>query len=138
MTDRISRANRSRIMSRIRGKDTKPEMRIRRLVHSLGYRFRLHRRDLPGTPDLVFPGRRKVIFVHGCFWHQHDCPRGSCPSSNRRFWKAKLRKNVERDNENISSLTAAGWSVLVIWECETKSLTALTARITSFLEQPRL
>ena len=138
MTDRISRENRSRIMSRIKGRDTKPEIRIRRLVHGLGYRYRLYRRDLPGTPDLVFPGRRKIIFVHGCFWHQHDCPRGSRPSSNKRFWKAKLRKNVERDNKNISALIAAGWSILIIWECEIKSLTALSARITSFLEQPRL
>ena len=138
MIDRISSANRSRIMSRIRGKNTKPEIRVRHLVHSLGYRYRLHRRDLPGTPDLVFPGRRKVIFVHGCFWHQHDCPRGSRPSSNKRFWNAKLKQNVERDNKNISDLIAAGWSVLVVWECETKSQTALSSRITSFLEQQRL
>lgn len=136
MIDRISRTIRSRIMSRIRGKDTKPEMLVRRLLHGLGYRYRLYRRDLPGTPDLVFPGRRKIIFVHGCFWHQHDCPRGSRPSSNKQFWNAKLKHNVERDNKNISDLVAAGWSVLVIWECETKSLNALSARITSFLEHP--
>ena len=135
MTDRISRIVRSRIMSRVRSKDTKPEMRVRHLAHGLGYRYRLHRRDLPGTPDLVFPGRRKAIFVHGCFWHQHDCSRGSRPSSNKQFWNAKLRQNVERDNRNISELFAAGWSVLVIWECETKSLTTLSTRITRFLDR---
>ena len=121
-------------MGRVGARDTKPEMRVRKLVHRLGYRFRLHRRDLPGTPDLVFPGRRKVIFVHGCFWHQHRCPRGSQPASNTEFWETKLRKNVERDRKNIAELAAAGWSVLVVWECETKSPASLAKRIISFLE----
>ena len=125
-------------MSRVKNKDTKPEMLVRSLVHGLGYRYRLHKRDLPGTPDLVFSRRRKAIFVHGCFWHQHDCPRGSRPSSNKQFWNAKLRKNVERDNKNISELLAAGWSVMVVWECETKSLTTLSTRITKFLDQKKV
>jgi len=121
-------------MARIRGRNTKPEMRVRRLVHGLGYRYRLHKRDLPGTPDLVFAARRKAIFVHGCFWHQHQCPRGSQPTSNTAFWKTKLRQNVERDRKNIAELAAAGWSVLVVWECETKSTASLAKRITRFLE----
>lgn len=123
-------------MGRVRSKDTKPEMLVRRLVHGLGYRYRLHRRDLPGTPDLVFPSRRKAVFVHGCFWHQHDCPRGSRPSSNKAFWNAKLRRNVENDRRNLAALADAGWSVLVIWECETTPLDTLRARIKSFLEHP--
>lgn len=121
-------------MGRVGARDTKPEMRVRKLVHRLGYRFRLHRRDLPGTPDLVFPSRSKVIFVHGCFWHQHQCPRGSQPASNTEFWEAKLRKNVERDRKNIGELTAAGWSVLVVWECETKSSASLAKLLIGFLE----
>ena len=133
MIDRVSSEVRSRNMARIRPKDSQPEMRVRRLVFSLGYRYRLHRRDLPGTPDIVFPELRKVIFVHGCFWHQHDCPRGSRPASNTDFWNAKLSRNVERDRENISALTAGGWSILVIWECETKSLDLLALRIEDFL-----
>lgn len=109
-------------------------MRVRQLAHRLGYRFRLHRRDLPGTPDLVFPGRRKAIFVNGCFWHQHNCPRGTRPASNTDFWEDKLSKNVERDRKNIAALTSAGWSVLVVWECETKSLPTLSERLAGFLE----
>ena len=120
-------------MGRVHAKDTKPELLVRRLVHSMGYRFRLHRRDLPGTPDLVFPGRLKVIFVHGCFWHQHDCPRGARPVSNVSFWNSKLDANVERDKKNIARLRSLGWSVLIIWECETKCLESLSARIGRFL-----
>ena len=120
-------------MARIRGKDSQPEMRVRRLVFSLGYRFRLHQRDLPGAPDLVFRGRRKAIFVHGCFWHQHDCPRGSRPTSNTEFWNNKLDRNIERDRKNIAALTEAGWSTLVVWECEIKALDSLALRITDFL-----
>lgn len=134
MIDHISTDARSRNMRLVRDRDTKPEMRVRRLAHRLGYRFRLHRRDLPGTPDLVFPGRRKAIFVHGCFWHQHNCARGTRPASNTEFWEAKLSKNVERDRKNIAALTSAGWSVLVVWECEMKSLSSLAKRIAGFLE----
>ena len=133
MVDRVSPAARSRNMARIRGKDSQPEMRVRRMVFSLGYRYRLHKRELPGTPDLVFSGRRKVILVHGCFWHQHDCNRGSRPASNTEFWNNKLDQNIERDRKNVASLSAAGWSTLVIWECETKSPESLALRITEFL-----
>ena len=134
MIDRVSTDARSRNMRLVRGRDTTPEMLVRRQAHRLGYRFRLHRRDLPGTPDLVFPGRRKAVFVNGCFWHQHDCPRGARPASNTEFWEAKLSKNVERDRKNIAALTSAGWSVLVVWECETKSIPLLSERLAGFLK----
>ena len=133
MADRISSVLRSRNMSRVRGKDTAPEMLVRRLVHAMGYRYRLHRRDLPGTPDLVFSSLRKVIFVHGCFWHQHDCKRGKRPSSNVRFWNEKLDGNVRRDETNILALEQEDWSILVVWECETKELDLLSQRIEAFL-----
>ena len=102
MVDSVSKERRSEIMSRIRAKDTKPEMAVRRLVHGMGYRYRLHRRDLPGTPDLVFSPRRKVVFVHGCFWHQHDdpnCRKATLPGSNKEYWHPKLKRNAERDKE---------------------------------------
>lgn len=134
MTDSLSPALRSRNMSRVRGKDTASEMLVRRLVHRMGFRYRLHRRDLPGTPDLVFSSRRKVIFVHGCFWHQHNCKRGKRPSSNVEFWNAKLDGNSRRDKTNILSLQKNNWSVLVVWECETKQLDVLSRRIQRFLD----
>ena len=131
--DHLSVSGRRRLMSRIGAKDTAPEMIVRRLVHRMGYRYRLHRRDLPGTPDLVFFGLRKVIFVHGCFWHQHDCGRGTRPSSNQGFWKRKLEANMRRDRANLSALEENGWSVLVVWECETKALGHLSQQIKRFL-----
>ena len=134
MADRISRVIRSRIMGRVKGRDTKPEMQLRRLVHGLGYRYRLHIRELPGTPDIVFRNRKKAIFVHGCFWHQHSCPRGTRPKSNKKFWNAKLDKNIRRDAENISNLVDQGWAVLVVWECETKNIGQLRSRIQEFLQ----
>ena len=102
MIDHFTPAVRSRVMSRVRSKDSKPELVVRRLVHRMGFRYRLHRRDLPGSPDLVFARSKKVIFVHGCFWHQHDCARGTRPSSNREFWNAKLDANIQRDQRNSS------------------------------------
>ena len=121
-------------MARVKGKDTRPEMKVRRLAHAMGYRFRLHRKDLPGSPDLVFPGRKKVIFVHGCFWHGHDCARGSRqPKQNADYWRGKIARNVERDAEARSALQAEGWTVLVLWECELKEVDALAARLTAFL-----
>ena len=132
--DHISSELRRHIMSRIRGRDTKPEMLVRRLVYGLGCRYRLHRRDLPGTPDLVFHGRKKVIFVHGCFWHQHNCSRGARPTSNKEFWNAKLDKNVRRDMEHMSLLKDRGWSALIVWECETKNPEVLDGRIKNFLK----
>ncbi|MBD3785751.1 MAG: DNA mismatch endonuclease Vsr [Sphingomonadales bacterium] len=136
MADKISPERRSENMRRIRSRDMKPEMAVRRMVHGMGYRYRLHRRDLPGKPDLVFGPRRAVIFVHGCFWHQHDCRDGHSPKSNTGYWGEKLRRNVERDAEARARLEADGWRVLVIWECEAHELGALSARLVAFLGPP--
>ena len=125
-------------MANIRSKGMKPELIVRRLTHSMGYRYRLHRKDLPGKPDLVFPARRKVIFVHGCFWHQHAdpaCKIARRPKSNLDYWLPKLQRNVERDAEHRDRLSALGWQVLVIWECEVKIAAGLPERIEEFLEQ---
>ena len=119
--DIVDQATRSRMMAGIRGRDTKPEMIVRRAVHALGYRFRLHRRDLPGTPDLVFPRHRMVVFVHGCFWHRHeDCRFCTTPASNADFWTGKFLRNVERDRRVQDELASLGWRVAVVWECQTK------------------
>jgi DNA mismatch endonuclease (patch repair protein) len=132
--DKVTPAERSRIMSRVRSEDTGPEMVVRKLVHRLGYRFRLHDRKLPGQPDLVFRVRRKVIHVHGCFWHQHACARGNRqPSSRRTYWDAKLARNKARDAANAEKLAAMGWQSLVIWECELGDTEALTRRVEKFL-----
>ena len=128
------RAQRRRNMQRIRSKDTQPEMRVRRLVHSLGFRYRLHARELPGRPDLVFRTRRKAIFVHGCYWHVHDCALGRVtPATNAEFWRAKRQGNVDRDIRNLAALRDTGWETLVIWECETKDAGALRKRVAGFL-----
>lgn len=123
-------------MSRIRSKDTAPEMMVRRLVHSLGYRYRLHRNDLPGKPDLVFPGRRCIVFVNGCFWHGHGCALSSRPKSNEAFWLHKISRTMERDRSHEEALTAAGWRVGIVWECETRTsdLVPLAARLQAFLD----
>lgn len=121
-------------MSRIRSQDMAPEMYVRRLVYGLGYRYRLHRKDLPGKPDLVFPGRRKVIFVHGCFWHQHaGCKGGHIPKSNQDYWIPKLERNKARDKKVKEELRSKGWDVLVIWECELKEHDSVVERIKKFL-----
>jgi DNA mismatch endonuclease, patch repair protein len=121
-------------MRRIRSVDTQPELRVRSLVHSMGFRFRLHRRDLPGTPDLVFPRFRKVILVHGCFWHQHfGCTRAFTPKTHGDYWLPKLRHNREKDEAAAAALAALGWDVLVIWECETTHAQVLVARLHAFL-----
>jgi DNA mismatch endonuclease (patch repair protein) len=134
--DKLTPARRSENMRRIRSKDMKPEMLVRRLVHGLGYRYRLHRKDLPGKPDLVFAPQRKVIFVHGCFWHQHPgCREGKMPSSNTGYWGPKLRRNVERDAMNLAGLEVNGWRTLVVWECETKNADALQTRLVRFLKK---
>ena len=133
-TDVFSPQERARVMRAVKGKDTKPEMTVRRLAHALGYRFRLHRKDLPGKPDLVFPGRNKVIFVHGCFWHGHNCARGSRqPKQNADYWRAKIGRNVERDAASLQALKAQGWQALVIWECEMKDRATLADRLKAFL-----
>ncbi len=133
MADRLTPERRSANMARIRAKDTKPEMIVRRMVHRLGARYRLHRKDLPGKPDLVFGPRRKVIFVHGCFWHLHSCRDGRIPASRRDYWEPKLTRNVERDAAACAALEAAGWQVLVIWECEIRDCQILEQRLRSFL-----
>lgn len=119
--DRISRETRSRIMASVKSKNTKLELRIRSTAHRLGFRFRLHRSDLPGKPDLVFPSRRIALFVHGCFWHGHDCPHGRrMPVANAEYWQRKIHGNVERDAKVLAELVALGWKPVVIWECQIK------------------
>jgi DNA mismatch endonuclease Vsr len=129
-------AARRRNMAAIRGRDTKPERRVRRLLHALGYRFRLQRRDLPGRPDIVFPGRQKAIFVHGCFWHRHGCRNSVLPKARAIWWAAKLERNVERDRNSVTALEALGWSVLTIWECEAKDDGRLRDLVQKFLGPP--
>ncbi len=125
---------RSRIMRAIKGRDTAPEMTVRRLAHRMGFRFRLHRKDLPGTPDLVFPRFRKVIFVNGCFWHGHDCARGArAPQTNADYWRAKIARNCLRDAANIAALEARGWRAAVIWQCELKDMESVETRLARFL-----
>jgi DNA mismatch endonuclease (patch repair protein) len=125
--------DRSANMRAIRSKDMQPELRVRSLVHRIGYRFRLHRRDLPGKPDLVFVGRHKIIFVHGCFWHSHGCKIAHSPKSNVKYWKPKLERNSKRDEKNIQALRSDGWKVLVVWECQILNVTKLAKRLQTFL-----
>jgi len=136
--DSVSSSRRSEIMSRIRSTDTRPEMLVRRLLHGLGYRYALHRRDLPGVPDLVFPSRRKIVFVQGCFWHQHKCIDGRVPKSRVAYWKPKLLRNVERDRRNISKLRRDRWSVMLVWECDIANSDTLRKRLVRFLGEPRM
>jgi DNA mismatch endonuclease (patch repair protein) len=134
--DKISSEHRSANMRAIRGKDTAPELIVRRTAYHMGYRYRLRVKTLPGKPDLVFSSRRKVIFVHGCFWHQHPaakCADARPPRSNLAYWQPKLARNVERDAEHVITLKANGWRSLVIWDCETKHMRQLTARLRQFL-----
>ncbi|MNS36130.1 Very short patch repair protein [compost metagenome] len=136
MTDKLTPERRSANMASIRSRDTAPEMAVRKLAHALGYRFRLHRKDLPGKPDLVFPGRKAVIFVHGCFWHQHpdpQCKDGRRPKSRPGYWGPKLDGNLTRDARRQAELEAAGWKVLVVWECRTRDTDALAAALIDFL-----
>jgi DNA mismatch endonuclease, patch repair protein len=127
--------DRSAIMRAVKSKDTTPELLVRRLAHSLGFRFRLHRRDLPGNPDLTFPRLQRIIFVNGCFWHGHDCARGArVPKANRSYWTAKIDRNRERDVRTGKELRALGWKVLVVWECETKDVDSLAGKIREFLK----
>jgi DNA mismatch endonuclease (patch repair protein) len=134
MSDVFDPAKRSAVMARIKSRDTKPELLLRRLLTGLGARYRLHRKDLPGSPDVAMPGRRLAIFVHGCFWHGHDCARGSrVPKANRDYWLAKLGRNKARDARNLADLTAAGWRVETVWECQMKDQGALKERLAGLL-----
>lgn len=131
--DTLTPEQRSAQMAKVRSRDTKPEMLVRRLVHRMGYRYRLHRRDLPGKPDLVFGTKKKVIFIHGCFWHGHDCPLGRIPKSRVDFWENKIRTNRSRDEAHLVKLEESGWKSLVIWECQLKKVDELENRIREFL-----
>ena len=133
--DTLTPDKRSYVMGQVKSKDTKPEMIVRKLVYSLGYRYRLHVSTLPGRPDLVFKSRKKVIFVHGCFWHQHFCRSGlRRPKSNEEFWDLKLDENVERDKKNQEMLDEMGWETLIIWECEIKDADSIENTIYGFME----
>lgn len=134
MSERIGPEQRSRNMAAVKNKNTVPELTVRKTLHRLGYRFRLHRRDLPGNPDIVLPRHRAVVFVHGCFWHGHNCRRGARPATRIEFWNAKLDRNLERDKENVKLLKALGWRVLVIWECESKDRGQLERIILDFFQ----
>lgn len=128
---------RSRIMRSVKGSNTAPEVAVRRLVHRMGYRFRLNRKDLPGKPDLVFPRLRKVLFVHGCFWHGHNCTRGARPpKANAEYWKNKIGGNRRRDRANRAALRTRGWTPTIIWECELKNIERVRARLSRFLMRP--
>jgi DNA mismatch endonuclease (patch repair protein) len=134
MTDVFSREKRSSVMRQVKGKDTTPELKVRRALTKLGARFRLHRKDLPGAPDIVLPGRKLAIFVHGCFWHGHDCARGARePKANSDYWRGKIGRNRERDGETQAKLDALGWRVALIWECELREDAALRTRLESLL-----
>ena len=138
LTDVFNKKKRSEIMSKVSGKDTKPELLVRSTIHRMGYRFRLHVSDLPGKPDIVLPRYKKVVFVNGCFWHQHPgCRRATVPKSNRKFWRQKLARNVERDAEKEAELKKLGWGVMAVWECETRDLDVLGCQIETFLEKKK-
>lgn len=132
--DKLSPDERSKLMAKVKSKNTKPELLVRKLIFSLGYRYRLHSAKLPGSPDLVFSSRKKVIFVHGCFWHRHEgCRRATTPQSKQEYWNGKFARTVERDRANIVALKSMGWDSLVLWECELKNIDLLKAKLVSFL-----
>lgn len=133
--DRLTAQRRSWLMSRVKSKNTKPELVVRRLVFGMNYRYRLHAKNLPGHPDLVFPGRKKAIFVNGCFWHGHfGCRYGRLPKSRVEYWQAKIEQNQARDRENTALLEADGWQVLTVWQCELKNIETLANRLNEFIE----
>ena len=138
MADTLTPAQRRKCMSAIRGKDTTPERIVRSVLHRLGFRFALHRADLPGKPDIVMPVRRAVVFVHGCYWHMHTCKRGrSTPATNSAFWRCKRLRNRARDKCTLAAIRRAGWWVLVVWECQTADRIRLAKRLSSFLAPRR-
>lgn len=132
--DTVSKEKRREIMSKVGGKNTGPEIKVRKLLHSMGYRFRLQRKDLPGKPDIVLPKYKTIIFVHGCFWHGHDCKMGkNRPKSNSEYWENKINNNIDRDKKNISLLNNYGWNVLIVWECQIRNTEKLKNIILLFL-----
>lgn len=134
MADHVDRKKRSLIMAAVHSEDTRPEMAVRKIVHGLGYRYRLHVRTLPGRPDLVFPAKRKIVFVHGCFWHRHGkCRYASSPKTRRKFWGAKFAANVARDRRIVRELKRMGWAVFTVWQCELKKSARLMGRLNDFL-----
>ena len=134
MPDQFPPEVRKLIMARVRGKDTRPELLVRRALHRAGYRYRLHYPALPGKPDLAFPSRRKVVFVNGCFWHSHcGCSRARIPETNREYWTTKLQRNRQRDAKNLAELKDCGWEAITLWECELKNLDSTVARVIDFL-----
>ena len=134
MPDVFNPEERSRIMAKVRGENTSPERLVRSLIHKMGYRFRLNVKDLPGKPDIVLKKHKKVIFVHGCFWHQHEgCPHAARPSSNTEYWNKKLDRNMIRDREHMHKLEYLGWNVLIVWECETRDCEKLVDKLKGFL-----
>lgn len=133
MTDRLAPEHRRRLMQQVKGRDTGPEKAVRSMLHHLGYRFRLHRKDLPGTPDIVLPRRRVALFVHGCFWHGHGCRIGKLPKSRLDYWQPKIEGNRDRDRRKEAELTDAGWTVAVVWQCELSDKSALALRLRRML-----
>ena len=137
MVDTFTAEQRSSCMRAVRSKNTSPEMSVRRLVHSMGYRYALHTTKLPGKPDLVLVSRRKIIFVHGCFWHKHDCRRGRIsPVANSAYWNTKRDRNAQRDREHVKALQKGGWHVLVLWECQIRNLDSVRKKLEEFLQSP--
>lgn len=138
MADTLTPEERSALMARIRGVDTKPELAVRRALHAQGYRYRLHVRGLPGRPDLVFAKRQAAVFVHGCFWHRHGCRRTTFPKSRQDYWQSKFDANMARDRRNEEALSGDGWRIFVAWECEIEKDTTLMERLVAFLGPPRM
>jgi len=138
MADVFTPEKRSAIMARVKNRNTKPEILVRSMLHALGYRFRLHRKDLPGTPDVVLPRHRKVVLVHGCLWHGHPgCRRAARPTTNAEFWNRKIDANLRRDAEALKKLTSAGWQVLTVWECQTRNQDTLRGRLQQFMQSTK-
>ena len=133
--DTRSPEQRRRIMQAVKSKDTGPELTVRRMLHAMGHRLRLHRKNLPGRPDIVLPKHRKVIFVHGCFWHAHGCRKGQPPKSRQDYWLPKPEANVQRDASKINDLRSMGWKVLIVWQCETRDHAALAQRLQQFVDE---
>ena len=133
--DKFSPETRSKVMAAVRQRDTAPEMFVRRMLHGMGYRYRLHRRDLPGSPDLVFPSRKKVVFVHGCFWHGHTCHRGALPKTRIEFWRTKIHNNKKRDVRILARLQKIGWQAITVWQCELADRATLKHRLVRFLAE---